>query len=44
MSVAAGVAVIGIVGFFVWKFTRKRFSDFDDSKNILLLWNIFVFT
>jgi len=34
MSVAAGVAVIGIVGFFVWKFTRKRFSDFDDSKDI----------
>ncbi|KAF5359670.1 hypothetical protein D9756_003226 [Leucocoprinus leucothites] len=34
MSVAAGVAVIGIVGFFVWKFTRKRFSDFDDNEAI----------
>lgn len=33
MSVAAGVAVLGIIGFFVWKFTRKRFSDFDDSKH-----------
>jgi len=34
MSVAAGIAVIGIVGFFVWKFTRKRFSDFDDNEAI----------
>lgn len=31
MSVAGGVAVIGIIAFFVWKFTRKRFADFDDS-------------
>jgi hypothetical protein len=31
MSVAGGVALIGIIAFFVWKFTRKRFSDFDDS-------------
>jgi len=34
LSVAAGIAVIGIVGFFVWKFTRKRFSDFDDNEAI----------
>ncbi|KXN81344.1 hypothetical protein AN958_05199 [Leucoagaricus sp. SymC.cos] len=34
MSVAAGVAAIGIIGFFVWKFTRKRFSDFDDNEAI----------
>lgn len=32
LSVAGGVALIGIVGFVVWKLTRKRFSDFDDSK------------
>lgn len=31
LSVAGGVAVIAIVSFFVWKFTRKRFADFDDS-------------
>jgi len=29
--VAGGLALIGIIGFFVWKFTRKRFTDFDDS-------------
>ncbi|KAF9466583.1 hypothetical protein BDZ94DRAFT_1251288 [Collybia nuda] len=34
MSVAGGIAVIGIIGFFVWKFTRKRFSDFDDNEAI----------
>ncbi|KDQ57084.1 hypothetical protein JAAARDRAFT_194264 [Jaapia argillacea MUCL 33604] len=35
MSVAGGVAVLGIVAFFVWKFTRKRFDDeFDDSEAI----------
>ncbi|KAF9000731.1 hypothetical protein BDQ17DRAFT_1359451 [Cyathus striatus] len=34
MSVAGGVAVLGIVGFFVWKFTRKRFTDFDDHEAI----------
>ncbi|KAF8149822.1 hypothetical protein B0H34DRAFT_791245 [Crassisporium funariophilum] len=34
MSVAGGVAVIGIIAFFVWKFTRKRFSDFDDGEAI----------
>ena len=32
LSVAGGVAVIAIISFFIWKFTRKRFSDFDDSK------------
>ncbi|THH15786.1 hypothetical protein EW146_g4744 [Bondarzewia mesenterica] len=35
LSVAGGVAVIGIVAFFVWKFTRKRFGDgLDDSEAI----------
>ncbi|KAA1467734.1 hypothetical protein DENSPDRAFT_856861 [Dentipellis sp. KUC8613] len=34
ISVAGGVAVIGIVAFFVWKFTRKRFSEFDDNEAI----------
>ncbi|CAA7268175.1 unnamed protein product [Cyclocybe aegerita] len=34
MSVAGGVAVIGIIAFFVWKFTRKRFADFDDNEAI----------
>ncbi|KAG1726693.1 uncharacterized protein EDB91DRAFT_1165746 [Suillus paluster] len=34
LSVAGGVAVIGIVSFFVWKFTRKRFADFDDNEAI----------
>jgi hypothetical protein len=29
--VAGGVAVIGIIAFFIWKLTRKRFSDFDDG-------------
>lgn len=31
LSVAGGVAVLGIVAFFVWKCTRKRFEDLDDS-------------
>ncbi|KAI6168116.1 hypothetical protein EDD17DRAFT_746184 [Pisolithus thermaeus] len=31
LSVAGGVAVIAIICFFIWKFTRKRFSDFDDK-------------
>lgn len=31
LSVSGGIAVLGIILFFVWKFTRKRFSDFDDS-------------
>lgn len=34
MSVAGGVALIGIIAFFVWKFTRKRFSDYDDNEAI----------
>ncbi|KAF9533728.1 hypothetical protein CPB83DRAFT_804637 [Crepidotus variabilis] len=34
LSVAGGVALIGIIAFFVWKFTRKRFSDFDDNEAI----------
>jgi hypothetical protein len=34
LSVAGGVALIGVVAFFVWKFTRKRFSDFDDSQSL----------
>ncbi|KAL5526510.1 hypothetical protein ACEPAF_8234 [Sanghuangporus sanghuang] len=31
LSVAGGVAVIGVVAFFIWKFTRKRYTDFDDE-------------
>ncbi|KAK7460436.1 hypothetical protein VKT23_009156 [Stygiomarasmius scandens] len=34
LSVAGGVAAIGIIAFFVWKFTRKRFTDFDDNEAI----------
>jgi len=34
LSVAGGVAVIGIVAFLIWKLTRKRFSDFDDNEAI----------
>jgi len=26
--------VVGIISFFIWKFTRKRFTDFDDSEAI----------
>lgn len=29
LSVAGGIAVIGAIAFIVWKFTRKRFSEFD---------------
>jgi len=32
--VAGGVAVIGLIAFFIWKMTRKRFSDFDDGEAI----------
>jgi hypothetical protein len=33
LSVCGGLAVLGIVGFIVWKFTRKRFNDDDfDSR------------
>lgn len=31
LSVSGGIAALGIIGFFIWKFTRKRFADFDDS-------------
>ncbi|KAF8843706.1 hypothetical protein BDN67DRAFT_963875 [Paxillus ammoniavirescens] len=34
LSVAGGVAAIAIILFFVWKFTRKRFADFDDNEAI----------
>ncbi|KAK2463496.1 hypothetical protein APHAL10511_004582 [Amanita phalloides] len=34
ISVAGGIAVIGIVAFIIWKLTRKRFSDFDDNEAI----------
>jgi len=34
LSVAGGVAVIGLIAFFIWKLTRKRFSDFDDDEAI----------
>ncbi|KAG5637488.1 hypothetical protein H0H81_004411 [Sphagnurus paluster] len=34
IAVAGGIAVIGIIAFLVWKFTRKRFSDFDDNEAI----------
>ncbi|KAF5366647.1 hypothetical protein D9615_010605 [Tricholomella constricta] len=34
ISVAGGVAVIAIIAFLVWKFTRKRFADFDDNEAI----------
>jgi hypothetical protein len=36
LSVAGGVAVIGLIAFFVWKLTRKRFSDFDDGRQYLI--------
>jgi len=29
LSVAGGIAVLGAVAFVIWKFTRKRFSEFD---------------
>ncbi|KIK99609.1 hypothetical protein PAXRUDRAFT_822605 [Paxillus rubicundulus Ve08.2h10] len=34
LSVAGGIAAIAIILFFVWKFTRKRFADFDDNEAI----------
>ncbi|KAG6865983.1 hypothetical protein C0991_009985 [Blastosporella zonata] len=34
IAVAGGVAVIAVIAFIVWKFTRKRFSDFDDNEAI----------
>ncbi|KAF9028417.1 hypothetical protein BDP27DRAFT_1436889 [Rhodocollybia butyracea] len=33
-NTSSGVACLGIIAFFIWKFTRKRFSDFDDSEGI----------
>ena len=29
---AGGVALIGVIAFFVWKFTRKRPADYDDGE------------
>ncbi|KAH9856632.1 hypothetical protein C2E23DRAFT_808373 [Lenzites betulinus] len=37
LSVAGGVALIGIITFVVWKFTRKRFED-DDFDNEAIKW------
>ncbi|KAF9022892.1 hypothetical protein BDZ89DRAFT_1041972 [Hymenopellis radicata] len=34
IAVAGGVAVLGVIAFVIWKFTRKRFNDFDDSEAI----------
>ncbi|KAJ6507765.1 hypothetical protein C8R47DRAFT_1208802 [Mycena vitilis] len=34
LAVAGGTALVCLIGFFVWKFTRKRGADFDDSENI----------
>lgn len=34
MSVAGGVALLGIIGFFVWKFTRKGRNEFNDNEEI----------
>ncbi|KAI0255138.1 hypothetical protein BJV78DRAFT_1181599 [Lactifluus subvellereus] len=34
LSVAGGVAILGVVGFFVWKFTRKRMNDFGGDEEI----------
>jgi len=31
IGVAGGVALLGLIGFVVWKFTQKRFSSFDDD-------------
>jgi hypothetical protein len=31
LSVAGGVAVLCVIGFFVWKFTRKRIGAYDNS-------------
>lgn len=30
LSVAGGIAAVAIIGFIIWKLTRKRFSDLDD--------------
>ncbi|KAJ7357947.1 hypothetical protein DFH08DRAFT_653592, partial [Mycena albidolilacea] len=34
LAVAGGTALICLIGFLVWKLTRKRQLDFDDSENI----------
>ncbi|KAG9315042.1 hypothetical protein JVU11DRAFT_4154 [Chiua virens] len=34
LSVSGGIAALAIILFFVWKLTRKRFSDFDDNEAI----------
>lgn len=34
LSVAGGIAVLVVIAFFVWKFSKKRFSDFDDNEAI----------
>lgn len=34
MSVAGGIALIGVIAFIIWKLTRKRFSEFDDNEAI----------
>jgi len=34
LSVAGGVALMGIIGFFIWKFTRKRGNEFNDNEEI----------
>ncbi|GLB40225.1 hypothetical protein LshimejAT787_0800960 [Lyophyllum shimeji] len=34
IAVSGGVAAIAIIAFIIWKFTRKRFADFDDNEAI----------
>ncbi|KAJ7249199.1 hypothetical protein B0H12DRAFT_1122294 [Mycena haematopus] len=34
LAVAGGTALVCLIAFFVWKFTRKRGLDFDDGENI----------
>ncbi|KZP00579.1 hypothetical protein CALVIDRAFT_533576 [Calocera viscosa TUFC12733] len=35
LSVAGGIALIGIVAFIIWKFTRKRFAGLDDFEDAI---------
>ncbi|EJU04897.1 hypothetical protein DACRYDRAFT_93309 [Dacryopinax primogenitus] len=35
LSVAGGIAVIGIIAFVIWKFTRKRFAGLDDFEDAI---------
>jgi hypothetical protein len=37
LGVAGGIAVLGLAGFLVWKFTQKRFSQFDDDGEKLVV-------